>query len=152
MGKTIMLSALIQTSPPIQEPEQPAQAVKSKQLKLNSAFRAVNQRKPQPSKPPSATLVVAPTSLLNQWSEELQRSCKPGTMEVVVWHGQNRQDLEDLLEDDEEEHDNVIKVMITSYGVLASEHAKMDRSNKSKSPIFESEYPFSSIEHLIYSL
>ncbi|PPQ79873.1 hypothetical protein CVT25_002929 [Psilocybe cyanescens] len=138
MGKTIMLSALIQTSPPLQEPEQrPLQTVKTKQLKLNNAFRAVNQRKPQSSKLPSATLVIAPTSLLNQWSDELHRSCKTGTMQVMVWHGQNRTDLEDLLEDDEEENSNVIKVVITSYGVLASEHAKMDRANKPRSPIFE---------------
>ncbi|KAH9486419.1 DNA repair protein RAD5 [Psilocybe cubensis] len=102
-----------------------------------AAFRTVNQRKQQTSQPASATLVVAPTSLLTQWSEELQRSCKPGRMQVIVWHGQNRQDLEDLLECDEDDRGNVIKVVVTSYGVLASEHAKMDRSSKVKSPIFE---------------
>ncbi|KAF8956086.1 RAD5-like protein [Flammula alnicola] len=133
MGKTIMLSALIQTSLAAPEPEEEGVSVpaKAKQLKLNNAFRAVNQRKAQVSKPPSATLIVAPTSLLNQWSEELQRSSKIGTFDIFVWHGQNRLDLESLIEEDEET-DKTIKVVITSYGVLASEHAKSQNS-----PIFE---------------
>ncbi|KDR85554.1 hypothetical protein GALMADRAFT_51611 [Galerina marginata CBS 339.88] len=137
MGKTIMLSALIQTSLAPQGPEEHTKVpVKTKQLKLNNAFRSTSQRNPQLSKPPSATLIVAPTSLLNQWSDELQRSSKAGTFQVFVWHGQNRMDLETLLED-EDEDSKVIKVVITSYGVLASEHAKMERSNTLKSPVFE---------------
>lgn len=137
MGKTIMLSALIQTSPPTQDPEDSANAPsKAKQLKLNNAFRPVNHRKSQSTKPPSATLIVAPTSLLNQWSEELQRSSKPGTLDIFVWHGQNRLDLDGLIECDDD--DRSLKVVITSYGVLASEHAKMDRPNNPKPPVFDS--------------
>jgi DNA repair protein RAD5 len=45
--------------------------------------------------------------------------------------------LEDIVEDDEDE--KAIKVVITSYGVLASEHAKSEKSS-SKSPVFESKY------------
>jgi len=133
-----MLSALIQSSLASQEPEEATLDLptKAKQLKLNNAFRAVNQRKPETCKPPSATLIVAPTSLLNQWLEELERSSKPGTFDAVVWHGQNRLDLEDLVE--ENEGDKIMKVVITSYGVLASEHAKMDKSSNYKSPVFES--------------
>lgn len=139
MGKTIMLSSLIQTSLASSEAEEQSipQTRTSKQLRLDSAFRAVNQRKAQSSKPPSATLVVAPTSLLNQWSEELLRSCKPGKMKVEVWHGQNRSDLEGFLEDDDDEGGQVIKVVITSYGILASEHAKMEKASSSKSPIYD---------------
>ncbi|KIM47670.1 hypothetical protein M413DRAFT_22297 [Hebeloma cylindrosporum] len=136
MGKTIMLSALIQTSLPPNEPsEEQGLRSKTKQLKLNNAFRAVNQRTPQSLAPPSATLIVAPTSLLNQWLEELRRSSKPDTFDVFVWHGQNRLDLDTLLDD--EENNKTIKVVITSYGVLASEHAKMDQRSNTKSPIFE---------------
>jgi DNA repair protein RAD5 len=95
MGKTIMLSALIQTSLPDQEPEEEATLQsKGKQLRLNNAFRPVRRS----NKPPSATLVVAPTSLLHQWEEELKRSSKPGILDIFVWHGQNRLDLEDILE------------------------------------------------------
>ena len=137
MGKTIMLSALIQTSLPsdaiVQLRDPP---VKSKQLRLNTAFRPVDHQKTQSSKPASATLIVAPTSLLNQWQEELQRSSKPGALKVFVWHGQNRADLETLIQDDEDD-DKAIKVVITSYGVLASEHAKTDRSGYLKTPVFE---------------
>lgn len=133
MGKTIMLSALIQTSPPCDpQTESTAQSTsKSRQLKLNNAFRPAPQRKS--SKPPSATLIVAPASLLSQWSEEIQRSSKPGTIKALIWHGQNRLDLEAAIEDDSDD-DKSIKVIITSYGVLASEHAKSERS---KSPVFE---------------
>jgi DNA repair protein RAD5 len=143
MGKTIMLSALIQTSLPSGDVEDQESNVpaKIKQLKLNSAFRAVDQRKPTTSKPPSATLIVAPTSLLNQWAEELERSSKPGTLTIFIWHGTNRSDLEALIEDGEDEEDKTLKIVITSYGVLASEHAKMDRLS-TKALIFESLFIF----------
>lgn len=137
MGKTIMLSALIQTSPPseaeIQQDDKSSS--KPRQLKLNSAFRTI-PHKVKPRKPPSATLIVAPTSLLAQWSEEIQRSSKPGTIQVLVWHGHNRLDLEAVV-DAGDDDDKTIKVVITSYGVLASEHAKSEKSSSSKSPVFE---------------
>jgi DNA repair protein RAD5 len=136
MGKTIMLSALIQTNLPDQQPEENTIQSKGKQLRLNNAFRPVRRS----AKPPTATLVVAPTSLLHQWEDELQRSSKPGTLDIFVWHGQNRLDLEDVLENDDD--DKGIKVVITSYGVLSSEHAKMDRSTSTKPQVFDSECDF----------
>ena len=135
-----MLSALIQSSLATQEHETEATLdlpTKANQLKLNNAFREPNQRKPETRKPPSATLIVAPTSLLNQWLEELQRSSKPGTFDAVVWHGQNRVSLKDLVEQDVD--DKTVKVVITSYGVLVSEHAKTEKSKNYQSPVFESE-------------
>ncbi|KAG2022727.1 DNA repair protein RAD5 [Coprinopsis cinerea AmutBmut pab1-1] len=137
MGKTIMLSSLIQTSLATEDDLKTSETARRnpKQLKLNSAFKAVSRT--APSKPPSATLIVAPTSLLAQWAEELQRSSKPGTMKIVVWHGNNRLDLDGLVDDDEGEENKPIRVVITSYGVLASEHA---RSEKYKSPVFEIEW------------
>ena len=127
-----MLSALIQTSLPDEgSADEFDGSSKGKQLRLNSAFRPIRRS----SKPPFATLVVAPTSLLNQWEEELRRSSKQGTLEIFVWHGQNRLDLDGILEGD---NSQVIKVVITSYGVLASEHAKVDRPASMKPQVFDS--------------
>lgn len=137
MGKTIMISALIQTGLPLPSDIRPEPARKSKQLRLNASFKAVQRKASGPPKPPSATLIVAPTSLLAQWAEELQRSSKKGTLDVLVWHGQNRLDLDSIVDDEEDESKGKkpMKVVITSYGTLASEHAK---SEKNRSPIFES--------------
>ena len=132
MGKTIMLSALIQTSLPVLENEEATLQFKGKQLRLNNAFRPVHRI----NKPPSATLVVAPTSLLHQWEDELKRSSKPCALDIFVWHGQNRVDLQEVLENDE--NNTGIKVVITSYGVLTSEHAKIDRATSMKSHLFDS--------------
>ena len=133
MGKTIMLSALIQTA---LGPEAPAEvdpdaSSKRRQLKLNSAFRVTNQQPQRQRRGPAATLIVAPTSLLSQWAEELQRSSKPGTLRVLVWHGQNRLDLDAAVDSDGQ---GATDVVITSYGTLVSEHAKHEKQSSS---IFE---------------
>ncbi|KAF9225351.1 hypothetical protein BS17DRAFT_701291 [Gyrodon lividus] len=127
MGKTIMLSALIHTN---KDPEPilddaAKDFTRARQLKFDNAFRPIPNRK-QSTKGPSATLIVAPTSLLSQWSDELERSSALGTVRVIVWHGQNRLDLDALESDDS---DKGIPVVITSYGVLASEHSKFQKSN-----------------------
>lgn len=110
---------------------------KQRQLKLDNAFRPLAQQRPKSTKGPSATLIVAPTSLLNQWNEEIQRSSKPGTVGVLIWHGQNRLDLKAAVEADDDD-DKLVRVIITSYGVLASEHAKGEKSGSSLSPVFQS--------------
>ncbi|EJF67216.1 hypothetical protein DICSQDRAFT_45634 [Dichomitus squalens LYAD-421 SS1] len=133
MGKTIMLSALIQTA---REPETPADdsasSSRAKQLRLNNAFRVMEKPLPQQRKGPSATLIVAPTSLLTQWAEELQRSSKPDTLRVLVWHGMNRLDLDAAVDGE-----GATNVVITSYGTLVSEHAKHE---KQPSSVFEVEW------------
>ncbi|KAJ7110331.1 DNA repair protein RAD5 [Mycena crocata] len=138
-GILALLAALIHTNcaPDAERPaEEPTAGTKHRQLKLANAFKNAPRRKPR--KAPSATLIVAPTSLLSQWEGELQRCSRAGSLEVLVWHGQNRLDLEDVLEDDDDGEVS-IKVVITSYGVLASEHAKSEKSS-SKSPVFEIEW------------
>lgn len=140
MGKTIMISALIQTSTTCEEVSakeaEGQHATRARQLRLNHAFKPRVNAKVTPV--PSATLIVAPTSLLNQWAEELQRSSKPGTLDVTVWHGSNRLDLTTVVNEDEDEDGGPIKVVITSYGTLASEHAKIERFANARSPIYES--------------
>ena len=93
----------------------------------------------------------------------MKRSSKEGAIKVLIWHGQGRLDLEAAVEGDDDDDDSVvevsdtesegeggkgkgkarakqkvkphIRVIITSYGVLASEHAKTD---KGTSQVFES--------------
>lgn len=131
MGKTIMISALIQTSlllkDEFKEDKQPL--VGPRQLRIEKAFRS--SRRPNRRLPPSGTLIVAPASLLAQWAEEIQRSSKSNTLEVIIWHGHNRLDL-DVLVNSAGDQDRMPKVVITSYGTLASEHAK------TMSPLFDS--------------
>ena len=133
MGKTIMVSSLIQTNREAQPEDEPidslidAKAGKQKQLRLDSNFRPTDTKKPVQSK---ATLIVTPASLLVQWQSELERSSKKGTLNVMVWHGQNRVDLEAALDGDD-----AMDVVITSYGILAAEHAKVSKSTSS--PIFD---------------
>lgn len=144
MGKTIMLSALIQTGLPTEKDITHEETTRKsvKQLRLNASFKAITRKNSDRPKPPSATLIVAPTSLLAQWAEELQRSSKKGTLDILVWHGTNRLDLDSMIDEDDEDEDakgknkKPLKVVITSYGTLASEHAKAE---KHPSPIFESE-------------
>jgi DNA repair protein RAD5 len=140
-----MLSALILTNREAElvDPTVAAKETsKHRQLKLDNAFRPLARQRPQSTKGPSATLIVAPTSLLNQWNEEIKRSSKPGAVKVLVWHGQNRLDLEAAVEADDDD-DKLLRVIITSYGVLASEHAKGEKSGSSLSPVFQSK-PISS--------
>jgi len=101
-----------------------------KQLRLDNAFR-IASRSNGLARGPSATLIVAPTSLLTQWFDELQKCSKPGVVNALVWHGQNRLDVEAAIDDEKS-----INVIITSYGVLASEHAKVQRASNQASPLF----------------
>lgn len=124
-----MLSALIHTNrAPEPIDDDGKESTRGRQLRLDTAFRAIlpNQTR-RLTKGLSATLVVAPTSLLSQWSDELERSSVSGSIRVIVWHGQNRLDLDNL--EAEEDSDTSIPVVITSYGVLVSEHSKLEKSN-----------------------
>ncbi|KAF9785715.1 SNF2 family N-terminal domain-containing protein [Thelephora terrestris] len=222
MGKTIMIASLLHTnrflSDPLPSspssfkpndqllPDEPKGKSKFRQVRLQAAFKNHSNVKPtandaprphrgDPQRVPSVTLVVAPTSLLSQWGEELKRSSKEGTIEVHIWHGQNRFSLHEALYPDEVEHidddsgsediespsdkdedmdvagkleseaegvdsdewkpkarsknatktkakdKKKIQVVVTSYGVLASEHAKYEKSaRKSESSVFEIEW------------
>ncbi|KAL5535720.1 RAD5 [Sanghuangporus sanghuang] len=140
MGKTIMVSSLIQTNRgekpeediPVEHVDQ--QRSKEKQLKLDAAFRPTAKKQP-PRRRSRATLIIAPASLLDQWATEIRRSSGKGMVNVMVWHGQNREDLEAMIDSDID----AIDVVITSYGTLSSEHSRLDKSTKSAS-IFDIEW------------
>lgn len=143
MGKTIMLSSLIQTACEPEPPDPGCRVSKRKQLRLDNAFRGrgkASTAAPEssvPTKGPSATLIVAPTSLLTQWQDELLRSSKPDTLKVLVWHGQNRLDLEGMVAQGEGQDAKQV-IIITSYGTLVSEFSKK-QGEQLVSPVFESE-------------
>lgn len=146
-----MLSALIQTA---RDPEPPdtsrGTTSRRKQLRLDNAFRKRPEASTSAAAPislskgPSATLIVAPTSLLTQWHDELLRSSKPDTLKVLVWHGQNRLDLESIVDQREGPYGKSkgADVVITSYGTLMSEFSKSQSENKPSSPVFESKSVF----------
>ncbi len=144
MGKTIMVSSLIQTnrnySPDeLSGPSEDQRHEKKKQLKLDAAFRPVKPK--QTARRSRATLIVAPASLLDQWCNELQRSSSEGILNVMVWHGQNRDDLQTMIDTDD-----ASDVVITSYGTLAAEHGRLEKSSKNV-PIFDSRFFASNVNN-----
>lgn len=65
----------------------------------------------------NATLVIAPTSLLNQWKDELKRSSK-GELSVLVYN--DSKDMTTLLG----ELDTGVDVVLASYGKVGAEYEK----------------------------
>lgn len=125
-----MVSSLIQTnstpdSEILPESSEPSKSRRALQPTLN--FKSAPKSRAL-SRQPSATLIVAPLSLLAQWKAELDRSSKRGTIKTVIYHGSARADLEALTDD---KNDSEHVVVITSYGTLASEHAKTAKGGES---------------------
>ncbi|KAG8950664.1 DNA helicase rad5 [Tulasnella sp. 424] len=129
MGKSIMTSSLLHTSRVVDPSESPDDTGKSAKRRVQGAlnFSKNSSRQASTSKP-TATLIVAPLTLLSQWKSELERSSKKGTLKAYIYHGTARADLEALVNCEE---DDVINVVITSYGTLSSEHAKYARGGAS---------------------
>ncbi|KZV84501.1 hypothetical protein EXIGLDRAFT_741898 [Exidia glandulosa HHB12029] len=134
MGKTIMVSALLHSNsaPEIDPPETSKAKKGPQQIRIDAAFRSAKAPK---SKGAFATLIVAPTSLLDQWAKELERSSKPNALKITVWHGANRQDLDAVKAQGSGGEDAPHQIVVTSYGVLASEHAKIKEGYTP--PVFE---------------
>ncbi|KAK2736696.1 DNA helicase rad5 [Onygenales sp. PD_40] len=114
LGKTIeMLSLMHSHKSEVQAPST---------LGLNSLSSAPNPSKPVPA--PYTTLVVAPTSLLAQWESEALKASKQGTMKVLVYYGPDKGvDLRTLCS----VHNlhSAPNLIITSYGVVRSEHGQL---------------------------
>ncbi|RDW63029.1 DEAD/DEAH box helicase [Aspergillus mulundensis] len=69
---------------------------------------------------PYTTLVVAPMSLLAQWESEALKASKEGTMKVLVYYGNEKSvNLRELCSAGNAAAPNVV---VTSYGVVMSEH------------------------------
>jgi len=61
------------------------------------------------------TLIIAPLSLLSNWTSQITEHLHPETLATLVFHGQNKSANLNLSEYD---------VVITSYGTLVSEYKK----------------------------
>ena len=71
-----------------------------------------------------ATLVVAPTSLVLQWQQEITERVAPKTLKILLYYGAGRiQDVKKL---------NMYDVVLTSYGTLVSEWPKEDKKKKKR--------------------
>ena len=139
-----MISSLLHTNrggsesmdPPTVKPDTEEHLAPSRprQLRLNAAFQPIPDPVARSAAPtaPSTTLIVAPTSLMAQWANELDRSSKKDSLNVLVWHGNNRNDLDDIVNGSGQ-----IDVVITSYGVVGSEWTRHENASRYGSPLFQ---------------
>lgn len=82
---------------------------------------------PRPLRPAgSATLIIAPTSVLGNWEEQLMTHVKPGVLRVCVYHGSHGSG------DRTEAAVRAADVVITSYATLQSEHKAANGGGGSK--------------------
>src|SRR5258707_13355338 len=125
-----MLASLIHTNrdqEPVSDTKREGPTSKAK-LKLDFAFRPqTGLSADAAAEGPSCTLIVAPVSLLSQWRSELVRSGESGDrpLSAILWHGQARPSLS--------AKGGGADVVITSYGTLASEHAKLQGGGRKES-------------------
>ena len=147
MGKTIMISSLIHTARVDEEDKDDATKENSgkprqQQVIIDKNFRPVYKSKRR-KRTPKTTLILGPTSLISQWASELQRSSQKGSLSVIVWHGAGRLDLQG-------EVDAGVDVVVTSYGVLASEYGRQVNGKGYKSAIHQStSWVFSKVRKLV---
>lgn len=125
-----MVSSLIHTARVDEEDEDESGEPRRQEVTIDKTFRPVYKHK-RHKRTPKTTLIIAPTSLISQWASELRRSSQKGSLNVIVWHGTGRLDLQG-------EVDAGVDVVVTSYGVLASEYGKQVNGKGYQSSIHRS--------------
>lgn len=75
-----------------------------------------------------ATLVIAPTSLLNQWRDELLRSSN-GAFSILVYN--DTKEMTNL----KDELDGGVDVVIASYGKIGAEYEKLAKKEDAKGSV-----------------
>uniref|UniRef100_A0A183VCI2 Helicase ATP-binding domain-containing protein n=2 Tax=Toxocara canis TaxID=6265 RepID=A0A183VCI2_TOXCA len=104
LGKTLSLISLIVHRK--NERRQSADVIETWKKKALSDNRLI---------PSTATLVIAPASLIFQWQAEIERHVKLGRLSVLVFHGRKQK------REDDPKRLARYDVVITTYNVLASE-------------------------------
>ncbi|KAM0724220.1 hypothetical protein Q7P37_000102 [Cladosporium fusiforme] len=100
LGKTLLILALIAAT------GDEAKAFANKQLPQDARGVVRNV---------ASTLVVCPTSVLSNWTEQVQNHIFPGKLSIYVYHGNNRsQDLHELSKYD---------IVLTTYDIVAREYS-----------------------------
>ncbi|OJD17869.1 hypothetical protein AJ78_02041 [Emergomyces pasteurianus Ep9510] len=113
LGKTIEMLSLMHSHKP--------EVIKSRP----AGFDSLSGASFNPSRPvavPYTTLVVAPTSLLSQWESEAMKASKEGSLKALVYYGSDKTvDLRKLCSNPT----SAPNLIITSYGVVRSEHSQL---------------------------
>ncbi|KAI8819951.1 SNF2 family N-terminal domain-containing protein [Fimicolochytrium jonesii] len=129
LGKTLETLALIHTNRPTQE--EMGQSSWTNQFQPFARYAAKGNSTDSVLPSSRATLVVCPLSLLSQWRDEVTERFRPGTLSHAVFYGTERSlKISDLTSKDAPD------VVITTYGVVASEWQATVKTNKRASLIF----------------
>ncbi|KAF3895621.1 DNA excision repair protein (Rad5) [Trichophyton interdigitale] len=134
LGKTIEMMSLIHSHKPNSE--------YFNSITSSSSSQGIiwPHNSPEVSYAPHTTLVVAPTSLLSQWESEASKASKPGTMKTLVYYGTDKSvNLRNICSPKNQLAPNII---ITSYGVVRSEHSQIlsGRTSLGDNGLFSVEY------------
>ena len=78
-----------------------------------------------------ATLLVAPLSVVTNWTDQIEAHLKPGTLSYYIYHGTHRcSDVNKL---------STYDVVVTTYEIVSSEANRMSRT-QSGSPLLETNF------------
>ncbi|KAK0559434.1 DNA helicase rad5 [Tilletia horrida] len=151
LGKTIMMCSLIHANRPrlnqdLSDDDEPddgsARGIRLQQQSIKSAFSSGVSAKKSTLPRRQATLVVAPMSLVGQWTDELERASKAGTLNILKYYGQaDKAQLVPRLAE------GTVDVIVTSYGMLVSEFSRYAQTSGSSSKM-ESQCPLFAVDFL----
>ncbi|KAE8224047.1 hypothetical protein CF319_g2989 [Tilletia indica] len=152
LGKTIMMCSLIHSNRPrpddgesSEDEEDEPRGARLQQQSIKSAFSGSQGGKVSSLPRKKATLVVAPMSLVGQWTDELERASEVGSISVLKYYHQS--DKAQLVPRLAEES---VDVIVTSYGMLVSEYTRYLQlgPQASTSARMETQCPLFAVDYL----
>ncbi|XP_041476490.1 transcription termination factor 2-like isoform X1 [Lytechinus variegatus] len=121
LGKTLTMISLVLKKK--QEAARKAQKESEKTVKSSEKDEDFIQS--------SCTLVICPASLMHQWAKEVERRCKPGQLNIYLYHGPNRERRPEKLA----KHDMVF----TTYNLVSSDLKSLLKDDKGVEPVKDDE-------------